>query len=368
MNDIMNMKILVLSLLVTITACTSAVIDEEQVTAAAEETQEYVLENNSIYQLRATTVSKEIYGNQVEMFGYNKQIPGPLLHVQQGTTVWINFTNDLFIPTTIHWHGIRLENAYDGVPMLTQNEIQPGEDFLYKLDFPDAGIYWYHPHMREDWQQEFGLYGNILVEATEQSYEEADREVALILDDVLLKEDGIEAFYDDLITYSLMGRFGNVMLINGQTDYTINVTQGDIVRFHLTNAANSRVFNFSITHAQMKRIGGDSGAYQKEAFVPSIIISPGERYTVDVLFEEAGISEMLHTNPYNIYHLGTMFVQQSDVDQKKLDEFEKEKQNPLATTELEEFRKYLEKDPDILLDFSVQLPHMMSMGMMQDIV
>ncbi|MEK6920285.1 MAG: multicopper oxidase family protein [Nanoarchaeota archaeon] len=368
MNDIMNMKILVLSLLVTITACTSAVIDEEQVTAAAEETQEYVLENNSIYQLRATTVSKEIYGNQVEMFGYNKQIPGPLLHVQQGTTVWINFTNDLFIPTTIHWHGIRLENAYDGVPMLTQNEIQPGEDFLYKLDFPDAGIYWYHPHMREDWQQEFGLYGNILVEATEQSYEEADREVALILDDVLLKEDGIEAFYDDLITYSLMGRFGNVMLINGQTDYTINVTQGDIVRFHLTNAANSRVFNFSITHAQMKRIGGDSGAYQKEAFVPSIIISPGERYTVDVLFEEAGISEMLHTNPYNIYHLGTMFVQQSDVDQKKLDEFEKEKQNPLATTELEEFRKYLEKDPDIMLDISVQLPHMMSMGMMQDIV
>ena len=302
------------------------------------------------------------------MFSYNNQIPGPLLHVQQGTTVWINFTNDLSIPTTIHWHGIRLENAYDGVPLLTQNEIRPGETFLYKLDFPDSGIYWYHPHMREDWQQEFGLYGNIFVDSNEQLYEETDKEITLILDDILLKEQRVESFYEDFITHSLMGRFGNVMLINGETNYTMNVTQGHVVRIHLTNAANSRVFNFSLTNARMKRIGGDSGAYEKEAFVPSIIISPGERYTVDVLFGESGVSEIRHVNPYKTYTLGIITVQQSDVDEKKLQAFEKEKQNAVATTELEEFRKYLEKEPDITLDISVQLPHMMDMGMMQDIV
>ena len=120
----------------------------------------------------------------------------------------------------------------------------------------------------------------------------------------------------------------------------------------------------------MKRIGGDSGAYEKEAFVPSIIISPGERYTVDVLFEESGVSEIIHANPYKAYTLGTITVTESDVDidEKKLQAFEKEKQNAVATTELEEFRKYLEKEPDIMFDISVQLPPMMDMGMMQDIV
>ena len=98
------------------------------------------------------------------MFGFNGQIPGPLISVGQRSTIFVNFTNDTPFPTTVHWHGVRLDNRYDGVPGVTQDLVQPGETFRYQIYFRDAGIYWYHPHHREDVQQELGLAGNMLVE------------------------------------------------------------------------------------------------------------------------------------------------------------------------------------------------------------
>jgi FtsP/CotA-like multicopper oxidase with cupredoxin domain len=109
------------------------------------------LRDGESYSLDASFVKKEVQGNVIRMLAYNREIPGPVLHVKQGDTVNVAFTNHLDEPTTVHWHGLRVENAYDGVPDMTQPPVNPGGSFTYRLKFPDAGLYWYHPHIREDY-------------------------------------------------------------------------------------------------------------------------------------------------------------------------------------------------------------------------
>ncbi|MYK88898.1 MAG: multicopper oxidase domain-containing protein, partial [Acidobacteria bacterium] len=137
--------------------------------------------------LEAGLVERTIDGRTFTMYGFNGQYPGPLIHVPQDATITVNVTNRLSLPTAVHWHGIRLENRFDGVPGLTQDPIEPGETFQYRIHFPDAGLYWYHPHHREDVQQDLGLYGNLQVEAADPAYfGPANREQVLMLDDLLV--------------------------------------------------------------------------------------------------------------------------------------------------------------------------------------
>jgi FtsP/CotA-like multicopper oxidase with cupredoxin domain len=120
--------------------------------------------------LRIRPVRKRIGDAEVRMLGYDGSIPGPVLHVDQGSEVAVRVTNDGDVEATVHWHGLRLENRYDGVPEETQAPIPPGGAFTYRLRFPDSGLYWYHPHIREDFAQEMGLYGTIVVEPSDPSY------------------------------------------------------------------------------------------------------------------------------------------------------------------------------------------------------
>ena len=95
-------------------------------------------------------------------------IPGPTLHVEQGSQITVHTRNDGDVETTVHWHGLRLENRYDGVPHETQLPIPIGGSYSCQVQFPDAGFYWYHPHIREDFAQEMGLYGTIIVEPADR--------------------------------------------------------------------------------------------------------------------------------------------------------------------------------------------------------
>src|SRR4029453_366224 len=115
-------------------------------------------------------VRKRLEGSELRMLGYNSSIPGPTLHVDQGSKITVEVTNNGDVDATVHWHGLRLENRYDGVPHETQLPIPIGGTFTYKVQFPDAGFYWYHPHIREDFGLEMGLYGTIIVEPTDPSY------------------------------------------------------------------------------------------------------------------------------------------------------------------------------------------------------
>src|SRR3989344_2530235 len=128
------------------------------------------LKNGDTFDLKAEIVRKKIGYLEVKMLGYNGSIPGPLIKVAKGSEVTINFTNNTDVPTTIHSHGVRLDNKFDGVPDLTQKAVGIGESFTYKLKFPDEGMYWYHPHIREDYAQELGLYGNYLVTPSDPNY------------------------------------------------------------------------------------------------------------------------------------------------------------------------------------------------------
>ena len=161
---------------------------------------------------------------------YNGSIPGPLLRVQQGTTVTVEVTNDAGLEQTVHWHGLRLDNRSDGVPYETQPPIATGGRYSCELRFPDPGLYWYHPHIREDYAQEMGLYGQIIVDPADPDYwPPVNQDIALTLDDLLLEDGQISAFHRSGPTHTMMGRFGTVLLINGETDASFTVTRGEVV-------------------------------------------------------------------------------------------------------------------------------------------
>ncbi|HEU5050397.1 MAG TPA: multicopper oxidase domain-containing protein, partial [Gemmatimonadales bacterium] len=113
--------------------------------------------------LEAGMVRRQVAGRSFVAYAFNRQAPGPLIQVERGASVTVILTNGLDLPTSVHWHGIRLDHRFDGAVGVSQAAVPPGGRFTYELVFPDAGIYWYHPHVREDIQQELGLYGNILV-------------------------------------------------------------------------------------------------------------------------------------------------------------------------------------------------------------
>jgi FtsP/CotA-like multicopper oxidase with cupredoxin domain len=128
------------------------------------------LHDGDRFDLRIEPVRKQLGGSELRMLGYNGSIPGPVLHVDQGSEITVEVANHGDVEATVHWHGLRLENRYDGVPHDTQAPIPIGGTFTYKVQFPDAGFYWYHPHVREDFGLEMGLYGTIIVEPADPSY------------------------------------------------------------------------------------------------------------------------------------------------------------------------------------------------------
>jgi len=249
------------------------------------------VESGQTVTLTPTIVRKTINGKDYVMYGYNGQIPGPTLKVTQGTEFKVLLRNDIDMPTTVHWHGIRLDNAFDGVPGITQPEVKEDGTFEYTVKVPDEGLFWYHPHLREDIQQNLGLFGNIISESKAGSfYGDAQQEVVLTLGDLLTDGKGnLVPYGKDGPTHTLMGRYGNLLLINGDAYYKGVALTDTVVRYYITNVANARPFKLAFEGARMKLVGTDGGHYNKEQFIDSLTISPSERYIVDVYFEKPGI-------------------------------------------------------------------------------
>src|SRR5215213_5367769 len=267
------------------------------------------LRDGESFDLCIHPVRKRIGEAEVRMLGYNGSIPGPTLHVEQGSQITVNVRNDGDVDATVHWHGLRLENRYDGVPEETQAPIAPGGTFSYRLRFPDPGLYWYHPHIREDYAQEMGLYAPIVVEPSDPSYWPAvDRQLTITLDDVLIEDGKMAPFSHSGPNFVAMGRFGNVMLINGESRFSGEAAVGEVVRLYLVNTANTRIFNFVLRNARMKLIGGDSGRYEHEGFVEEVLLAPSERAVVDVLFDTPGEVHLEHRTPDYTYDLGSFSV------------------------------------------------------------
>src|ERR671928_884356 len=160
----------------------------------ASETPVVELADGDRWALRIAPVTKRIGDATVRMLAYNGSIPGPTLRVPQGATIDVDVINEGDLEATVHWHGLRLDNRYDGTHE-TQPPIPVDGRFTARVELPDPGVYWYHPHIREDYGQEMGLYGNVLVEPADPGYwPPADRELLLTLDDVLLEDGKIAPF------------------------------------------------------------------------------------------------------------------------------------------------------------------------------
>jgi hypothetical protein len=182
-------------------------------------------------------------------------------------------------------------------------------EFTYRIQFPDAGLYWYHPHIREDYTQELGLYANILVVPADPGYwPPADRDFILTVDDLLVEEGKIAPFSPTETSYAAMGRFGNVFLTSGEPDLNLTAKVGEVVRLWLTNTANTRVFNLTVPGARMKLVGGDSGRVEHEELVESVVLAPSERAVVDVLVDQPGELHLEHHTPDRSYRLATIVV------------------------------------------------------------
>ena len=307
------------------------------------------------FDLEIIPVAKRIGDATVRMLAYNGSIPGPTLKIPQGATVIVHVTNRGDLEATVHWHGLRLENRFDGTHD-TQAPIPVGETFTYQVTVPDPGAYWYHPHIREDYGQEMGLYGNILVVPAERDYwPPVNRELLLTLDDILIEDGKLAPFSESQTTHVAMGRFGNVMLVSGEPDLSLTAKVGEVVRFYLTNTANTRVFNVILPGAEMKLVGADSGHYEHEELVEEALLAPSERVVVDVLFREPGKLTLEHRTPDRSYRLAGVTVGEASAEPKLAERFERLRTNSDMAAERERAAGYFTASPDKTLAFVAEM-------------
>jgi FtsP/CotA-like multicopper oxidase with cupredoxin domain len=307
------------------------------------------------FDLEIAAVAKRIGEATVRMLAYNGSIPGPTLKLPEGSTVSVHVTNRGDLEATVHWHGLRLENRFDGTHD-TQAPIPVGETFTYEVNVPDPGAYWYHPHIREDYGQEMGLYGNILVVPAERDYwPPANRELLLTLDDILIEDGKVAAFSESETTRVAMGRFGNVMLVAGEPELELTAKRGEVVRLYLTNTANTRVFNVTLPGARMKLVGADSGHYEHEEFIGEVLLAPSERVVVDVLFEEPGELTLEHRTPDRSYRLAGITVSDESAESALADQFDVLRTNADMAAERERLSPYLSAPPDKTLAFVAEM-------------
>jgi len=235
-------------------------------------------------------------GRTVEAWTYDGGLPGPLIRVRVGDRLIVHFTNELPEPTTIHWHGLRVPLRMDGVPGISQPPVRTGESFTYDFVVPDAGLFWYHPHVMSAAQVGFGLYGALLVDDPGEDVGVAD-EVVMVLSDMALDEKGaLESPEAGGSIANVFGREGPHVLLNGRERSSMLVRSGAPQRWRIVNAAKSRYFNLDLGGQPFRQIGGDGGIQEYAVEHETLLLAPGERADVIVTPRlEAGESIVLRS-------------------------------------------------------------------------
>lgn len=217
-------------------------------------------------------------GGPTSVWAYGGTVPGPVIRAKQRARIDVRLENGLEQPTSIHWHGIRIENAMDGVAGMTQDPVPPGGTFDYSFIVPDAGTYWYHPHFRSWEQLARGLYGVLIVDETDPP--DVDADLLFVADDWRLSADNQvdEKSFGSLRDWSHGGRLGNWLTINGMSGTSYEVRPGARVRLRCVNVANARILAFDFG-ALSKRIVAMDGQPLVEPTDPktALILAPGQR-------------------------------------------------------------------------------------------
>ena len=240
------------------------------------------------YRLTASSARVQLAGPPfpaTETWSFNQNSPGPLLKFRQGQPASIEVSNQLSQGLTVHWHGLRIPNPMDGVPILTQPPIAPGESFRYQFTPPDAGTYWYHSHMNTAEQVGRGLYGPIIVE--EADAPPVDRDLLWLLDDWKLDNQAqIVDDFDNARDLARAGRLGNTVTINGRIPQALEVRAGERIRLRLVNAANARIFALRFQGHRSLVIARDGQPLQPYEPGGPVIIGPAQR--IDLILDMNG--------------------------------------------------------------------------------
>lgn len=235
------------------------------------------------FDLRAAPTRVQQFDGQVlDVWAYNGTVPGPVLKVKLGEEVLVNFQNDLPQPTTIHWHGVRVPNAMDGVPGVTQDPIPPGGTFTYRFVPKDAGTFWFHPHVRGAEQVERGLYGVLVVEDTEAH--PYHREQVWVLDDWRLGADGqIDPRFVTRHDLAHDGRWGQRITVNGDAALELHTRPGERIRLRLVNTSNGRVYRPDFGALKPKVIAIDGMYTARPLDLNGFELAPGNRVDLDLI-------------------------------------------------------------------------------------
>ena len=241
-----------------------------------------------------------VSGVRTDAWTYNGGLPGPLIRATRGDRVIVHFSNDLPESTTVHWHGVQVPIEMDGVPGASQPPVQPGGTFTYDFIVPDAGLFWYHPHVMSAAQVGFGLYGPLLVSDPDDPVKVSD-ELVLVLSDIATEDNGkLHPADSGGLVGALLGREGNHVLVNGRVRPTLTVRDGALQRWRVVNAAKSRYFELVLGDGQpFELIGVDGGLMEYSQKRWTIVLGPGERADVLVAPRLNGQPVTLISNPFN---------------------------------------------------------------------
>ncbi len=251
------------------------------------------------YNLIASEFNWEIKpGKDITAWGFNNQVPGPVLSAKKGDTLVVRVQNNLPEATIVHWHGVRIPATMDGTGEV-QQPILPDESFEYRFIVPDAGTFWYHSHQNETVQMEKGMYGAIVVE--DDTDPVVDKERVLVMDDMKLNS------HNEFMQHGPVGRWierhdgreGSTNLINGKEALTLYMHAGQTERWRFVNAASARYFKLSLDGKPFKIIATDGGLLEYARTETELLITPGERFDVVVGPFEEGEEFSISSLPYN---------------------------------------------------------------------
>ncbi|MEO6831876.1 MAG: multicopper oxidase family protein [Chitinophagaceae bacterium] len=256
--------------------------------------------NTVVYHLEASEFNWEVApGKVIPAWGFNQQVPAPVLRAKKGDTLIVRIKNNLKEATMVHWHGIRLPASMDGTGEV-QKPIEPGAEFEYRFIVPDAGTFWYHSHQNETVQMERGMYGALIIE--DETDPQFDNEKVYVIDDMKLNE--ANQFTEAKGALSRLvekhdGREGETALINGKENPTFTIHAGQIERWRFINSASARYFRMQLGGHPFQIIGTAGGLLEEPRMVTEILITPGERVDIVAGPFKSGDHFEIEALPYN---------------------------------------------------------------------
>ncbi len=261
--------------------------------------------SDDVFELTAAKGTAKLYGDDgalSPLWLYNGELPGPEIRVRQGERVRVRFNNQLDEATSVHWHGIRIDNAMDGVAGLTQAPVKPGESFDYDFVVPDAGTFWYHAHAMSWNQVPRGLAGPLIIDDKDTLFP-ARRDITLALSDWRLDEDGAleTASFGAMHDFSHAGRLGNWLTVNGRSMPDIPLEKDRWHRLRLINMSASRILDLSPERFGARVIALDAQTFEEPRHLPGTLqLAPAQRMDLILRPEEAGTQpfEMMTGQPF----------------------------------------------------------------------